>query len=639
MKGRVFISYRRAANAWAVERLRQELVNAFGERNIFFDNHTITGGEAWSRTIDEAIKNASAVLVVFCREWYGERPPRADVAAGTGPETPGAPGQRRIDDPTDKLRIEVELALEYGRPVIPVIIDRSAPPQPQDLPESIRAICDLQFLRLDIGDNTERQIDRLVTDIRRQTSGNDWAWRLAGQAAWLGLLVFSIGMAAYKTETDDLFRQAFARTAFALRDHVRTEVPRIAVAQMNDTEMRELFGSGSPLNPELVAMMLRRWHAAAMTGCSRSLPIIIDLELAPQAESDALGHQAAMSKALVELAACRPVVLACPAAVRRGADAWHERRWMKAIDQAANRSSEPTVVFATRHADPEGLRRAEGRSEMGVVAADIAAGRKALERHPKPQCVCPRSAQLATECADQPVEADWDTRGFAVPLPVMAAEPAAAAMTPAPRRHFSLSEAIRDAEAFLGDNVVLVGTNRSQARYAVPGRSRRAFDGVSGIVVQAHLLNGALNHEPQRSDGAKGVLAYLSAFAVAGLVLLGGRELERNNDRFANRWPAYLLFGCAMLGAPLAALMVAAVWPAATWWLAVITLIAAMAAARALISCFEIVLSRGVAWRWPPALLRELRIAGSKASPRLRLGVFMVEAAVIVWCLAVAMRA
>ena len=668
MKGQVFISYRRAANAWAVERLRQELVNAFGERNIFFDNRTIATGEQWSRVIDEAIHTASAVVVVFCEEWYGAEPPRG-APASTVADTAARAVRRRIDDPTDKLRIEVELALQHGRPIIPVIIDGSAEPQPQDLPESIRGICELQFLRIDIGGNTERQLDRLVADIRRKTSGSEWAWRLAGQAAWLGLLMFSVGMTLYKTENDELFRQAFARTALALRDQLPTEPPRIAVAQMTETEMRELFGGRTPLNPELVALMLGRWHAASKANCTTSLPIVIDLDLAPNAESDAEGHQAAMNRALLELAACRPVVLACPGAVRRGADAWHERRWMNAIVKVAHASANPPgvprVVFATRQADPEGLRRAEGRSELGVVAADLAAGRRILAGHPRPQCVCPASPQIAARCADQPVEADWDNRGFAVPLPMSqpAAEPIdrevqVAAIAPmgllaqasddaagngvpasSSRTDFSLSEAIRDAERFVGDNAVLVGSNRSQARYAVPGRSKRAFDGVSGIVVQAHLFNSALSHEPQHGSWFKGLLALVSAIGVAALVLLGGRELERNNDRFANRWLAYALFAAALIGLPLLAVLVAATWPSTIWWLAVVTMIAAMAAARALISCFEIVLSRGIAWRWPTALLRELQAPGPKASPRLRLAIFVAELGVIVACASVALAA
>jgi hypothetical protein len=625
MRGPIFISYRRAANAWAIERLRQELVGAFGERNIFFDTETIRAGDRWSQSIDEAIRDASVVVVVFCHEWYGTR--------GDG-ELDG----RRIDEPGDTLRFELESALTHGKPIIPIIIDASPQPRPEELPASVRAVCDRQFLRIDISKNSEMQLDRLVNDIRRQTSGHDWAWRLTGHAGWIALIALSIGLALHHADADEWVRQAFARAAFALRDRIVHKAPSISVVQMTELEYKELFGGRSPLDPELMAIALRRLHAATSDQCGPSRPIVIDLDLAPSSE-DADQRQQHMTQALLTLASCRPLVLACPSAVRRGSEAWHERRWMLQLkrDSTPKPEAEPRILFATRQADPEGLRRADGRSELGVAAADVAAERKPFALHPRRDCICPDTSAMARQCAVQPIERDWDGRGFAVPLPLPKPWADDLPLPPGYGGFFSLSEAIAHADVLMRSDAVLIGTNRSTARYAVPGRTRHAFDGVSATVVHAHLFNGAFHHEPHRGSWAKGLTALLVAWLAAGLVLIGGRELERNDDRLVHRGPAYAFFIAGLLGLPLLALVAAALAPAMIWWLAVVTLVAMLAAGRALVGCFELVLSRGVSWRWPAALLRETQGSGPRGSAYLRLSVFVAEALIIGSCAAIAL--
>lgn len=658
MQGQIFISYRRATDAWAVEQLRQELVGAFGEKNVFLDKHTIGAGEDWSQQIDQAIREASAVVVIFSKAWYGEvdPPPPADADA-TGTALPHPPSLRRIDDPTDKLRIELEMAGRHGRNVFPVIVDGSLEPRPEELPESVRFVCKRQFLRIDVSGNFEAQMDRLIGDIRQATMGHDWLWRLSGQALWLGLLALSLVVAWHSWAPQENYRNAYARMAMALRDRLVVEPPNVAVVEMGDAEYREMFGGRNPLDPELVRIMLTRLREAT-SRCDRTLPIVLNLDIAPTTQDTDAGDQARMTDALLNLAACRPVVLACPPAVRRGAPAWHEMRWMNTLRSKAAANPRIHLAFGTGMADPEGLRRAAGRSEIGVVAADIAAGRKPFAGHDAPECVCPSTPKLAAACAEVPLEREWDDRGFAVPLPgssdtrgdsrpidpsrlrlqqaVAQLDPDGQRRTPngddGPANMFSLNRAILQAEALLKFDAIVVGSNRSQSRHAVPGRPRRAFEGVSATVVQAHLLNGALNHEPVRGHKSMVIVGLLASWMVAVIVLLAGLELERNDQRYSHRGGAYLLFILGLAGVPILTLVVGAHWPAWIWWLALVALVAMLTAARAVMSCFEIVLNRGLAWRWPLALHREYLHGNAKASTLLRLATFALEGMIIVTC-------
>jgi hypothetical protein len=671
MRGQIFISYRRATDAWAVDKLRDELVGAFGEKNIFLDQDTIASGDDWEQRIDDSVRGAAAVVVVFSAQWYGqpkEPAAGADAALVAPPDGAAPPGpaaatrrQRRIDDPNDKLRRELEMALKHGREIFPIIVDDSPEPRPDELPDSVRAVLKRQFLRIDVDGKKEEQMARLIGDIRHATAGKDWLVRLSGQAAWLGLLALSLVLAAHQVGWGglEIFRNGFARGAMALRDRMALAAPSVAVVEMGEPEYRELFGGRAPLDPQLMGILLTRLTLAT-SRCDQRLPVVLNLDLAPNAEDNEAGDQARMTQALLKLAACRPVVLACPPNVRRGSPAWYEMRWMNELRAKAEANPRIHLAFGTAMADPEGLRRARGRSEIGVLAADMAAGRPAFQGHDRPQCVCPATPRLAAACADQPMESDWDDRGFAVPLPgssdrrltpdpTVAAAPtrtlrAGAGLPvladPAPQAEpggrpahlFNLHEAVARAEDLMRFDAVLFGSNRSQMRHAVPGRPRKAFEGVSSIVTQAHLLNGAVHHEPQRGRSGMLLLGLLAGWLVAAMVLLAGRELERNDQRYAHRGNAYLLFVVGLLAVPGAALLAGAQWPESIWWLALLAGVAMLASGRALMSCFEIVLNRGLAWRWPSELHREYLHGNAKSSALLRMATFGAEAGLIIAC-------
>lgn len=666
MQGKIFISYRRATDAWAVEKLRHELVGAFGAKNVFLDKQTLGAGVDWNLEIDNAIRDAAAVVVVFSEEWYGavDEPDAAAATAADGavalpPSTPRP--RRRIDDPADKLRVEVEMAARHNRLVFPIIVDGSGEPRPEELPESLRFVCKRQFLRIDVSGNFEAQMDRLIGDIRSATMGTDWLQRWIGQSFWLGLLALSLVMAWDASGTQTTFRNGFARSAMELREHLVVEKPNVAIVEMGEPEFRELFGARTPLDPALLRIMLDRFTAASVR-CDDKLPFVMTLDIAPTTQDNESYDQAAMTWSLQKLAKCRPVVLVCPAAVRRGAPAWHEMRWMRELRKQVG----ARIQFGTGMADPEGLRRGAGRSEVGVLAADMAAGRTPFAGHPRPPCVCPDTPELASDCAEVPLENAWDDRGFAVPLrgssDTRTVRPAdrltSASPAPAPDRGaslsaaagnptgnpsgnpsgkasdamFSLHEALREAETLMAFDAIVIGSNRSQNRYAVPGRPRRAFEGVSGTVVQAHLLNGAMNHEPVRDSSWLLLIGLLAGWGVAAVTLMGGMELERNDQRYSHRGGAYLLFGLGLLGVPLLTLLLSANLPGSIWWLSIVALVGLVAAARAVLSCFEIVLNRGLAWRWPQELHREYLHGSAKSSTALRLGTFAFEGALIVAC-------
>ena len=118
----IFISYRREDSSGQAGRLYDSLSDEFGHDNVFIDLDAIGPGEDFADVIDQALQRCDVVLVVIGPRWLSlERE-----------------GVRRLDDPNDYLRIEIEHSLARAPRVIPVLVQDAEMPSSRDLPEPIK---------------------------------------------------------------------------------------------------------------------------------------------------------------------------------------------------------------------------------------------------------------------------------------------------------------------------------------------------------------------------------------------------------------------------------------------------------------------------------------------------------------------
>jgi len=123
----IYISYRRTESAAYAGRLFDHLSQHFGPSSVFMDiQGGITRGQEFPRAIESALNACNAALVIIGYNW----------ATCTGKD-----GQRRLDDPNDWVRIETAAALRRNVLVIPVLVDGASLPDPANLPEEIRPLC------------------------------------------------------------------------------------------------------------------------------------------------------------------------------------------------------------------------------------------------------------------------------------------------------------------------------------------------------------------------------------------------------------------------------------------------------------------------------------------------------------------
>lgn len=174
---KLFISYRRSDTQMVAGRLREALAKHCGDESIFRDKNSIAPGEDWTKAIDEGLSAGVVVLALIGPSWATAR----DEA-----------GRRRLDDPADWNRVELERAFARRGRVIPLLVDEARMPPESELPESLRPLARSSALKLR-DDDWDLDIERLV---RALGVRNVWSrLRLPAAVAVLALIV--AGAAGY----------------------------------------------------------------------------------------------------------------------------------------------------------------------------------------------------------------------------------------------------------------------------------------------------------------------------------------------------------------------------------------------------------------------------------------------------------
>jgi hypothetical protein len=141
----IFLSYRRDDAGVSASLLRMCLEQSLPGAQVFLDAESIGPGDNFRTRIEEGIKSSAVLLALIGPDWL-----TADDA-----------GLRRLFDPDDVLAGEIALALRLGVRVIPVLVQGAPMPQPEELPEALRPLADLQAVSLD-----HRNLDVYQTRVR-----------------------------------------------------------------------------------------------------------------------------------------------------------------------------------------------------------------------------------------------------------------------------------------------------------------------------------------------------------------------------------------------------------------------------------------------------------------------------------------
>jgi hypothetical protein len=121
----VFLSYRREDSAGYTGRLHDRFIERWGQSRVFWDLDTIEPGDDFVEVIDRTLAQCAVMVAVIGPRWL---------------TATDAAGRRRIDQPSDYHRIEIERALQRRIRIIPTLVGGAHMPTENELPESLYAL-------------------------------------------------------------------------------------------------------------------------------------------------------------------------------------------------------------------------------------------------------------------------------------------------------------------------------------------------------------------------------------------------------------------------------------------------------------------------------------------------------------------
>lgn len=145
----IFLSYRRDDSAGFAGRLADALETAFGSGSVFRDVDDIRPGEDFVHAIESHLRSVDAVLVMIGPQWLAV----------------GADQQRRLDAQNDFVRLEIQAALDAGKPLIPLLVGGAEMPSEADLPSTLAALARRHAVVLS-DSNWRGDVERLVSSLR-----------------------------------------------------------------------------------------------------------------------------------------------------------------------------------------------------------------------------------------------------------------------------------------------------------------------------------------------------------------------------------------------------------------------------------------------------------------------------------------
>jgi hypothetical protein len=148
--GKIFINYRRDDSRADAGRLYDRLHARYPAR-IFRDVGSLEPGIEWREAIEKVLSDSDACIVVIGKNWL---------------TITDASGHRRLDDPRDVVRLELQKALSSGMRVFPLLVGGAKMPAEEDLPPDLQSLARRNALEVSEQDWNE-DFDKLVAAIEK----------------------------------------------------------------------------------------------------------------------------------------------------------------------------------------------------------------------------------------------------------------------------------------------------------------------------------------------------------------------------------------------------------------------------------------------------------------------------------------
>ncbi|MFD9735650.1 toll/interleukin-1 receptor domain-containing protein [Umezawaea sp. NPDC059074] len=125
-----FVNYRTVDSVHSAAAIADRLARHFGPENVFRDRDSLALGALYPKKIRRALERCDKVLAVIGPTWL---------------DVEDAFGRRRLDNPKDWVRTELQMAFERDIPVVPVLLDNTPLPSFDQLPAVIAQLSNCAY--------------------------------------------------------------------------------------------------------------------------------------------------------------------------------------------------------------------------------------------------------------------------------------------------------------------------------------------------------------------------------------------------------------------------------------------------------------------------------------------------------------
>jgi tetratricopeptide (TPR) repeat protein len=151
MPEQIFISYRRDDAAYVTGHINDLLRKEFGDESVFTDVDNIALGVDFRAVLDQTVSQCQVLLAVIGSGWLSAS---------------DREGNRRLKDPADFVRIEIESALKRNIPVIPLLVSGAKMPAAEDLPGSLQGLAFRNGIQIRPAPDFGVDMARLIRNLR-----------------------------------------------------------------------------------------------------------------------------------------------------------------------------------------------------------------------------------------------------------------------------------------------------------------------------------------------------------------------------------------------------------------------------------------------------------------------------------------
>lgn len=147
-----FISYRRQDSADACASIYSHLDLQFRWVRVFKDIDDIPPGSNFVKVIQEALQQCEVLLAVIGPQWL---------------TVTTSDGKRRLDDPNDFVRLEIETALNLRIPIVVLLVHGACMPNAKQLPQPLASLAQCPAFSIRPDSCFQRDMDEVIQAILR----------------------------------------------------------------------------------------------------------------------------------------------------------------------------------------------------------------------------------------------------------------------------------------------------------------------------------------------------------------------------------------------------------------------------------------------------------------------------------------